>query len=528
MPAINEELRMEPQTLTLEDFFTILRRRVSLIAVVFAATVMATYIGLQFLTEQYETTASLLVKIGRENTETPATVQNGALLATGVRKEDVNSEIELLTSRSLIEQTVDQIGPAAFTAEAPRPKSILLWPKYYAKKAWHWTKDQGKEVLIALNLKKRLTPREAAIVTVKDSLVAETDKASDVIDVHLRLPNPALSERVLETLIPLYLAQHTAVYQTPAVKGFFDEQIQENQQRIADLQQQRDAIRKKWHLSSVPNQQALLLKESSDIQTQMAMDAGEVAALRQQAAEMKSSLSSVPESLQSTTVQSQNPSIQAIRERLAALQVEHAKMASRYQPGSEPMKKNEEEIKELETSLAQQQPTVPGSVTSEINPLYQTFSQGIAQNQVRIAGLEAKGRLLKQPTESLAAQLERLNEGADQLETIDREIKVAEENYEVYSKHREEARISEELDHMRVANVAVLSPPSTPMDPVYPRKLLIMGVSLPLGLVLGVLLVLILGYADDTIYAQKDLIELEQMMYLGTIHGNGHAHKEAL
>jgi uncharacterized protein involved in exopolysaccharide biosynthesis len=516
-----KELRLEPETITFEDLWASLRRRIGLVLIVFAATVIATYVGLQFLTEQYETSASLLVKIGRENTDTPASVQNGALLATGVRKEDINSEIEMLTSRALVEQTVDTLGPAAFLQEPVRPESILGWPKYYARRAYHWVKDQAREGLILLSLKKRITPRETAVVAVKDSLQAMTDKASNVIDVHLKFPHPQLGEKVVATLLPLYLAQHTAVYQTPDVKGFFEQELQDNQRRMAELLQQRDEIRKRWRLSSVPNQEALLLKESADLQTQIVLDAGEVAALRQQAGEMRTRIAKLPQRVQSTSVQSQNPSIQAISERLATLKVEHAKMASRYQPDSEPVKKNREEIAELEAELANQPPTMTGSLTAEINPLYQSFEQDIAQNEVKIAGLVAKGRDLRGPAGSLIFQLGRLNEGADQLETIDREIKITQQNYEAYAKHREDARISEELDRLRVANVAVLSSPSTAMEPVYPRKLLIMGLSFPLGLVLAILVVLFLGYADDTVHEQRDIADLEQLMFLGTVRGNG-------
>ncbi|HYU45458.1 MAG TPA: Wzz/FepE/Etk N-terminal domain-containing protein, partial [Terriglobales bacterium] len=101
---IKEELRHVPHTVTLEDLGLLLRRHAGGVLLVFAATVLGAYVTLQFLTERYETSASILVKVGRENTETPLTVQNGGFLATGVRKEEINSELELLTSRSLVEQ----------------------------------------------------------------------------------------------------------------------------------------------------------------------------------------------------------------------------------------------------------------------------------------------------------------------------------------------------------------------------------------------------------------------------------------
>ena len=197
--------------------------------------------------------------------------------------------------------------------------------------------------------------------------------------------------------------------------------------------------------------------------------------------------------------------------------MEHAKLISRYLPEAEPVNKNEGEIAELQSSLTREEPTIVGSVTSELNPLHQIFTQQIEQNQSKIAGLDAKDQTLQKPSEAVHAELEQISEGADRLESVDREMKIAADNYETYAKHREQARISEELDWRHIANVAVLSPPSTPMEPVYPRKLLIMALSFPLGIFLGVLLVLFQAYLDDTIHSQQDMGGFEDLIYLGSL-----------
>ena len=58
--------------------FSELRRALAshhwLIAGVALGTVLTTFIALQFVTETYESSVQLLVKLGRENTEVPVTV----------------------------------------------------------------------------------------------------------------------------------------------------------------------------------------------------------------------------------------------------------------------------------------------------------------------------------------------------------------------------------------------------------------------------------------------------------------------
>jgi len=68
-----------------------------------------------------------------------------------------------------------------------------------------------------------------------------------------------------------------------------------------------------------------------------------------------------------------------------------------------------------------------------------------------------------------------------------------------------------------VANVTLLSPPVVPIEPVSPRKLLIMVLSLPVGLLLGVALALFVEYVGQAVSTPRDLAGIEGVAYLGTV-----------
>jgi uncharacterized protein involved in exopolysaccharide biosynthesis len=70
---------------------------------------------------------------------------------------------------------------------------------------------------------------------------------------------------------------------------------------------------------------------------------------------------------------------------------------------------------------------------------------------------------------------------------------------------REEARIAQLFDAHRVANVTVLSEPTAGTLPVYPRKMLMMGVTAATGLMLGVAWAVFQGRRRPIIYASEDL-----------------------
>jgi capsular polysaccharide biosynthesis protein len=65
--------------------------------------------------------------------------------------------------------------------------------------------------------------------------------------------------------------------------------------------------------------------------------------------------------------------------------------------------------------------------------------------------------------------------------------------------------------------VAVLSTPSSSVKPVSPRKLLIMGLAVPIGLLFSIALALLLDYLSSVIRGPYDLSDVPDMEYLGSL-----------
>jgi len=175
------------------------------VVAVFLATVVSGYATLSMFTEQYDVEAEILVKLGRENLDPPATSRNTPL-ATGLRREDLMSEVQILRSPVLIRRLVDDIGPEAFQPRITRPAGFVQTVKYHAKTTARWAKRQWKDFLIALDLQKRLPERDAAVQDLIERLTVEPRKESDVLALRLRIPDPALGTQILDRLLNLYMS----------------------------------------------------------------------------------------------------------------------------------------------------------------------------------------------------------------------------------------------------------------------------------------------------------------------------------
>jgi len=479
-------------------FFSLIVQKRKMILVIVAATLLSTYLGLQFLSDQYEVEASLLVKLGPENVEIPVTAQSGYVSTTGVRKEEINSEAQLLKSRSLIEQVVDKLGVDSFKKKSQSPTGFFSSLNHNIKGALLWVKDAGSSILVSANLKRKLDDRQKAILEVERSLTVESVRESDVIAVTYKTPDPDLSVKFVQTLLELYMENHSRIRSDSTAKDFYQEQMRNHMKRLYEIEADRNAVKAAWDLYSISDQRSLLLKELMELRTQLDIHASERAMYQKQQAVMRERMDAIPDTINQSETVSPNPTVQHLKDQIANLQLEKAKLSSQFAPGSQSLSDIDAQISTLTQLLKQEAATQVAAHVEESNPLKRQFQQSIEQLDVQIAGLDAKIREIKLPVAKIENTLKRLNSGEDQLEKVNREQKLAEEVYESSAKRLEMARVSNELDKNRQVNVVILSPPIKPLEPVSPRRLLMLGLSLPAGMMLAVGLVLFMHYGQGT------------------------------
>ena len=160
-------------------------------------------------------------------------------------------------------------------------------------------------------------------------------------------------------------------------------------------------------------------------------------------------------------------------------------LLQKFTEGSEPVDRVDREIGHIESTLRQ-------AVTAQV-----TERKAVAR--------------------SIEQRLQALNAGELGLEVIERDRAVINQNYQSYARRREEARISEALDLRRVSNIAVLSHADKPIEPVSPRKVLLVGLAVPFGLLAGLALALMLEYLNQTIRDERDLSATDRGRFLGLL-----------
>lgn len=441
-------------------------------------TVICTYLAFQFVPDQYVSTSRLLVKLGRENVELPATVDKGSLLSTGVRKEEINSEIQLIASRPLIEATVDRIGLAAFRSDPPPPVTWFQRSKAVIRSVVSEVRATVREWLILLNLRQRLAEREEVVLLLTKTLSVEREKDSDVIAISAKLPSGDLAMRVVSTVVEIYLERRVEMRRDRGMSDFFDDQLNVLRAQLADLDARKLRLRDTRNMSAVSEERVLLVSRLQGLYGQLADDERELlllGAAPRAAASASAAALAVP--------LSSFPNLEQLRVKTTELRVRRTELLQKFKPDAEPVDRVSREIAEIERTL-----------------------------QLAITTQQAQRRELARTIEQ---RLLSLNGGEAALEVIERERQAATQNYQSYQRRREEARVSEALDVRRVSNIALLSPAERPIEPVGPRKLLIVALAFPFGLIAGLGIALLLEYLNQTIRDERDLAPGGRSLHLG-------------
>lgn len=432
---------------SLRDLLNILFKHRSKMLIIFATIVITVTVGSFIMAPVYEASSRVLVKFGRENVFTPTSPTAGGnqpILFDSSREERLNSEIEIFKGRNLIQTALTNLGVNT------------IYP----------TIDQ--KPLIPRPWSKELTPIEKATLAFEKKLTIEGVKKSDVIEIKFEHKDPVIASQAVNNLIDAFLDHHLTVYKQSQHYSFFDEQVKLLEKKLKDSENELESIRRQHNISSLEEQKTLLLNQISALETELAKTRGEISENEGKMYALKAGASANLAELKLGTETELNPqSISAIRSRLTDLRLKEEELLAKY---------TEESI--MVTNVRKEIQTAQDLLNKEERNYHDKAVNSITHN---LNALRSKEGSQRKYLEEYQQELNRINTIEMRLKELAREVKLNEENYQLYIKNMEEARISDAMDSQKIANISVIEPAQPPIKPVKPKKLLNILLSLILG-----------------------------------------------
>src|SRR5262245_27563070 len=189
------------------DLVSILFRRRRLIVTFFCSSAVAAVLYVLIATPSYESTAKLLIRVGRESATLDATAGVGKTMnVTGTMQELVKSELEILSSQEIAEKVVDAIGVGAIMDPPPDPPqpgapgatAVGESFRKLRKAAQIYVKDLKQRFGLVFG---DLTPRQRATKKLMENLDPEGVFESNIIVITADAETRTMAQRILQELL---------------------------------------------------------------------------------------------------------------------------------------------------------------------------------------------------------------------------------------------------------------------------------------------------------------------------------------
>jgi uncharacterized protein involved in exopolysaccharide biosynthesis len=484
---------------------TLMKYRI-LIATCTVVFLLASVITLLLLSPRYEVTAKLLFKLGREMAP-PAGVANPGAVAFGKRPEDITSEVEIMRNQYLVEKLVTHFGSDLLAPErepqtfVQKVKALIRWPLRKVREGIH-------EAFISMGLERRLSPAEQAVVSLQRALAIEEVRRSDVVVVRLTMPDPDAGVKILSKFLELYLEQHILAYTESGGRQFFERQVRELRGLLAAAERAKADFKRAKGIGDLADQRRALLAQEREMSAAHAATLADVARVEGEVASLVQAMAVVPREVRLSSTTQRNPLIHSLRERIALLEEKRESLLVKYTEESRVVADVTSEIAALRESLNREEAFLAQSVTSGVNTAFQEMEKDLHNKRAALEGLRARA---SEQAESLAKLVSALREleGSDlEHKRLERESAVLEQNYLLYSKNLEEARISAAMDQARISNVSVIAPPTATPVPVWPPKLRLLLGGVVLGFGVSVFLAFFLEFLFPTVRSREDVQQI--------------------
>jgi uncharacterized protein involved in exopolysaccharide biosynthesis len=445
--------------------------------------VLTVTIGTLLMSPTYEASSKILVKFGRENVYMPTNPAGGGssqVLLDPSREERINSAVEMFQGRNILEQVIHDVG------------ATKIYPGI-DKAPW-----------IPLGSSAKLSPADRALLIFQKKISVEAVKKSNIINITFQHKDPAVAAQVVNKLVDVFLDQHLKVYQEPGGYNFFSSQVSVLEKKLKDSEQELKGFKNNNRIISLEEQKSVLLKQISDLELELAKtksDRSEAQGKLQALKQSSAGLSAERTLGQETDFNPQSMSL--IRNKISDLRLEEEKLLSSYTEQNENVIRVRKELAQARELLAKEEKTYHNKALATVGQNLSALKSKEFQQETQLAKCQA--------------ELTKINSVEIQLKELERQVKINEDNYQLYLKKMEEARISTAMDSQKIASISIVEPAQAPLKPIKPKVLLNIILSLLLGACASIGLAFSLEYFSHTFSRPEDVEQQASMRVLAAI-----------
>ncbi len=493
----------EDREIDLRSILGMLRRRKSVIFGTVAGIMLVTLLVLIQLTPRYTSSAELMLNTSQQNVVDIESVVSGLNVNGGTFQTGVQSEINIIVSRSLARRVVEKLGlmqdPEFNYSLRQRSTLDYVNPLYWVESATQW----GMAVIgLGVEAPEPLSAEEqesAILSSVIGSFLSHLEVTNDLLSysilVNFTSEDPEKAAAIANAVADQYLVdQLEAKFEaTRRAAAWLNERLTDLRERVKDSETALQEYREKADL--IDNQgRTVSDQQLSELNSQLIL-------ARTERAQIEARLRRVRELVRTGGVESSpdvlgNALIQSLRGQEVDLLRQLAELSGRYGDRHPTMINLKAELRDLRSKI-----------DAEVNKIVLSLA-----NEVEVT--RARESTLASNLAAIQKNVGALNKASVKLNELQRETDANRSLFETFLARFKE---TSNQDQIIQPDARLISAAEVPLFPSFPPKPALLTLALAISLVLGVSLALLIERLDNGFRSPEQVERLTGMPGLGLV-----------
>jgi uncharacterized protein involved in exopolysaccharide biosynthesis len=420
------------------DALAIVFRHKRIMALAFCGILLGAVLAAVLQPKEYRTSTKFLIERERADPVISPGASTPLSFRSEVTEEELNSEVELLESADVLRQVAVSCG-------------------LHQRKSFLSSLLGGED---------EATRIAKAVDRLRKELKIELVRKSNVISVSYAAGDPQLAARVLSALDDTYLKKNVAVHRPPGQFEFFDQETEVYKKNLTAAEAKLKVFSNEDGGVAPQLSRDITLQRLSDFHATLQQTRADIATTEERIRALERQSDATPQRLTTQSRQTDDVQVlQNLKSTLMALELKRTELLTKYQPTYALVQEIDKQIADTRASIAREESRPIREETTDRNPTYAWINEELAKARADYSALQARAAAMQAIVSKYEAKARELDvQGIIQQDLL-RTVKTDEENYLLYQRKREEARMTDALDRTRILNVAVAEQPAVPTLP---------------------------------------------------------------
>lgn len=457
----------------LRDFLTVFFKHRRMILIISFTTVFLVAIISLMLPHIYQAKSTILVKYGREYMSHPE-VGTAPPIQNFDQEEVLNSEIQIIKSPDLARKVIETV------------KLENIYPDL-AGDSWFGSLKRWATTLFGGSGNPGVSPIDSAVVAFEDDLIVSPIRKSGVIEVFYQNKNPQMAARAVNLLVQFFKEKHVEVYSGPQ-SSFLEGQVATFRDKLLQSQQDLETFKQKNRVYSLDEQRTLLLKQRTELHSELMTTQSSIDELEKRRSSLRAQTTNLTKDNSLYTGTERDKIIVDAKSKLLTLELTEQELLRKYTETNPLVVDMRRQIQIVRNFLREQEKDIKGAVRTG-NPVFLDTQKDLVKTEADLSAQRARFSAVKGQLAGLDGQIQSLDKQEENVQNLKREVATNEKNYLTYGDKMQEARILDDMNKLKLANVRVIQSAAVPIKPSKPHRKLNVIMAAVFGSLIG------LGYA---------------------------------